>query len=99
VVSFAAHATLPTSLLTCFGVQVVAMVDAAAVGFIRQYRHGRPLGEGRDVILDPDGQMIGIGAEPDDSDIDTGCTTANLNVPDRVLVWWYGLWWSAPFST
>jgi len=62
---------------------------------MRQYRHGKPLGEGRDVILGVDGSMVGIGPEPGDHDIDTGCTTADFNLRDRVLVWWYGLWWSA----
>ncbi len=62
----------------------------------RLFVDGFPIGDDKkDILVGADGSIVGSGAEPDDSFVDSGFAFSDFAVGDRVLVYWWGLWWSA----
>lgn len=75
-------------------VEGVIFVDLAP----REYLYGLPVGRSTDQIIGEDGIARGLGPCPDSRPINTRCTWARFKAGDRVLVWWWGLWWRATIS-
>lgn len=66
----------------------------------RAHYDGLPLGDvNRDVVFSEgkDGKLTatGRGPEPPDEPIDTGLQHTDFKKGDRVLAYWWGLWWFA----
>jgi hypothetical protein len=48
-----------------------------------------------DIVLGQDGKSSGRGPEPSSDGIHTGHLASNFSKGEKVLVWWWGLWWHA----
>jgi len=61
----------------------------------RDYHNALPLGNHRVDLQGVDGKMVGPGAEPDPIalGVDTGNRASDFAKGERVLCWWWGLWW------
>lgn len=58
----------------------------------REFVEGKPIGTPFDLTV-VDGAVRGIGEEPSNRGIDSGCTIADFKAGDRVLIWWWNLYW------
>ena len=67
---------------------------AAAAPPPRAFRHGLPLGRATDIVVEH-GVERGVGPQPSDAAVNTGRTARDFRTGQRVLVWWWGLWWDA----
>ena len=61
----------------------------------RLQHDGLPLGNPALDIDIVDGRPVGPGPEPDAKSVNTRCDSRDFHVGQRVLVWWWGLWWFA----
>ena len=60
----------------------------------RSFVDGLPLGDDKkDIVADPFGDIAGPGVEPDDAAVDSGHQLGDFAVGDRILAYWWGLWW------
>ncbi len=88
------HSLLPNCIAAAIPAAVAAERAAILNGERRQHINGRPIGTIHDIVVE-DGVARGLGPEPNDAAIDSGHTIEDFAKGDRVLVWWWGLYWTA----
>lgn len=77
-----------------------SLVEDAVFGDLppREVLHGLSIGRSTDQVIGDDGVARGLGPCPDSRSVNTRCTWNQFSAGDRILAWWWGLWWRGTIS-
>ncbi len=60
----------------------------------RVFLNGLPFGDAKRDVRDELGNVAGVGEEPDGLLVDSRHGLGDFSVGDRILIWWWDLWWN-----